>query len=264
MKSLYCSIVKNAGGVVNCARLTFCRVRDTIRIEKTERQERKMQLRRMLGIQPGLTAIIGGGGKTTLLYALARELSQTARVIVCTTTHILLPEHLPCLTDGTETEIRRTLKKTKCVCVGTRTQEGKFTAPELAFEKLLPMADYILAEADGSKHLPLKAHAAHEPVIPPEANQTILVLGASGFGKPIAAAAHRPALYAEKLGVTQDTIVTPELAARLINLEGFHTRVLVNQAQTQRELALVRELAAYLHCPVAAGELLKEKMICLC
>ena len=110
-----------------------------------------MQLRRMLGIQPGLTAIIGGGGKTTLLYALARELSQTARVIVCTTTHILPPEHLPCLTDGTETEIRRTLKKTKCVCVGTRTQEGKFTAPELAFEKLLPMADYILAEADGSK-----------------------------------------------------------------------------------------------------------------
>ena len=212
-----------------------------------------MQLRRMLGIQPGLTAIIGGGGKTTLLYALARELSQTARVIVCTTTHILPPEHLPCLTDGTETEIRRTLKKTKCVCVGTRTQEGKFTAPELAFEKLLPMADYILAEADGSKHLPLKAHAAHEPVIPPEANQTILVLGASGFGKPIAAAAHRPALYAEKLGVTQDTIVTPELAARLINLEGFHTRVLVNQAQTQRELALARELAAYLHCPVAAG-----------
>ena len=80
----------------------------------------------------------------------------------------------------------------------------------------------------------------------------------------IIGAAHRPALYAEKLGVTQDTIVTPELAARLINLEGFHTRVLVNQAQTQRELALARELAAYLHCPVAAGELLKEKMICLC
>ena len=75
MKSLYCSIVKNAGGVVNCARLTFCCVHDTIRIEKTERQERKMQLRRMLGIQPGLTAIIGGGGKTTLLYALARELA---------------------------------------------------------------------------------------------------------------------------------------------------------------------------------------------
>lgn len=58
-----------------------------------------MQLRRMLGIQPGLTAIIGGGGKTTLLYALARELSQTARVIVCTTTHIL-PPGAPAVPDG--------------------------------------------------------------------------------------------------------------------------------------------------------------------
>lgn len=84
-----------------------------------------MQLRRMLGIQPGLTAIIGGGGKTTLLYALARELSQTARVIVCTTTHILPPEHLPCLTDGTETEIRRTLKKTKWRLRGNADARGK-------------------------------------------------------------------------------------------------------------------------------------------
>ena len=84
-----------------------------------------MQLRRMLGIQPGLTAIIGGGGKTTLLYALARELSQTARVIVCTTTHILPPEHLPCLTDGTETEIRRTLKKVKRWSGGELSKKSK-------------------------------------------------------------------------------------------------------------------------------------------
>ena len=32
-----------------------------------------MDLEQSLAIQPGLTAIIGGGGKTTLLYALARE-----------------------------------------------------------------------------------------------------------------------------------------------------------------------------------------------
>ena len=35
-----------------------------------------------LHIQPGLTAIIGGGGKTTLLRVLANELSAQARVIV--------------------------------------------------------------------------------------------------------------------------------------------------------------------------------------
>lgn len=47
-----------------------------------------MALAELLNIQRGLTAITGSGGKTTLLYALARELSAEARVIVCTTTHI--------------------------------------------------------------------------------------------------------------------------------------------------------------------------------
>ena len=42
-----------------------------------------MALAELLNIQRGLTAITGSGGKTTLLYALARELSAEARVIVC-------------------------------------------------------------------------------------------------------------------------------------------------------------------------------------
>lgn len=48
-----------------------------------------MKLQKALEIQPGVTAIIGGGGKTTLMECLAEELSAQARVIVCTTTHIL-------------------------------------------------------------------------------------------------------------------------------------------------------------------------------
>ena len=216
----------------------------------------------LLNISPGVTAVIGSGGKTSLLRRLAAEAPGT--VLLCTTTHIRPFAEYPLLTDAAAETVLQALTSERILCVGTPCENGKLTAPRLPMETLAALADYMLVEADGSRQMPLKAHAAHEPVIPPEANQTILVLGASGFGKPIAAAAHRPALYAEKLGVTQDTIVTPELAARLINLEGFHTRVLVNQAQTQRELALARELAAYLHCSVAAGELLKEKMICLC
>ena len=65
-----------------------------------------MQLRTLLEIRHGLTAIIGGGGKTTLLYALAKECSMDARVIVCTTTHILKPSHLPCVLSGGEAEIQ--------------------------------------------------------------------------------------------------------------------------------------------------------------
>ena len=223
-----------------------------------------MHLCQTLQIGPGLTAIIGGGGKTTLLYALARELSQNARVIVCTTTHIFPPEHLPCLVTDSEAEIEAALSETNCICVGTRSVEGKFSAPAISFDRLLRHADYIFAEADGSKHRPLKAHAAHEPVIPAEADQTILVLGASGLGKPVQDAAHRPALYAEKLGVPLGTIVTPELAARLLNLEALHTRVLINQVETEEDWKRARKLAGGLFCPVAAGALQKENVICLC
>ena len=46
--------------------------------------------------------------------------------------------------------------------------------------------------------------------------------------------------------------------------EALHTRVLVNQVETEHELALARKLAGYLHCPVAAGALQKENVICLC
>ena len=40
----------------------------------------------LLVIVPGVTAIIGGGGKTTLMMTLAKELSERGRVIVTTST----------------------------------------------------------------------------------------------------------------------------------------------------------------------------------
>ena len=61
-----------------------------------------------------------------------------------------------------------------------------------------------------------------------------------------------------------DMETPPELAARLLEREALHTRVLVNQVETEHELALARKLAGYLHCPVAAGALQKENVICLC
>ena len=144
-----------------------------------------MKLQKALEIQPGVTAIIGGGGKTTLMECLAEELSAQARVIVCTTTHIYPEQNMPCLVSTSEAEIAAELARTRCVCVGSVSESGKYSAPELPFRTLCALASYVIVEADGSKRLPLKAHAAHEPVIPPEANQTILVVGASGFGRPM-------------------------------------------------------------------------------
>lgn len=223
-----------------------------------------MELARLLAITPGVTAMIGGGGKTTLLRTLAAELSEKSRVIVCTTTHIYPEQTMRCLCSPTEKELAQALRETNGVCVGARTQNGKFCAPELPVCVLAGLAEYVLVEADGAKRLPLKAHAGHEPVIPPEANQTILVVGASGFGLPLRQSVHRAPLAAQKLGVGEDTCVTPELWARLIEQEALYTRVLINQVETQREKELAKALAARLHTPVCMAALQKGWIECLC
>ena len=121
----------------------------------------------------------------------------------------------------------------------------------------------MIVEADGARRLPLKAHAAHEPVIPPEANQTILIVGASGFGRPMCETVHRAPLAAQALGVPEDTVVTPALWARFLEHEHLHTRVLVNQADLPQGRELARRLAAGLCCPVCAAALQKEWIECL-
>lgn len=115
-----------------------------------------MKLQKALEIQPGVTAIIGGGGKTTLMECLAEELSAQARVIVCTTTHIYPEQNMPCLVSPSEAEVEAELARTHCVCVGSASESGKFSAPELTFRTLCALADYVIVEADGSKRLPLR------------------------------------------------------------------------------------------------------------
>lgn len=223
-----------------------------------------MKLSEALKIQPGVTAIIGGGGKTTLMECLAAELSAQARVIVCTTTHIYPEQNMPCLVSPTEAEVEAALARTHCVCVGSVSESGKLSAPELPFRTLCAMADYVIVEADGAKRLPLKAHASHEPVIPPEANQTILVVGASGFGRPMRESVHRAPIAAQALGVSEDTAVTPELWSKFLNLEALHMRVLINQTENEPAQQTARALAAGLSCPVCMASLQKGWIECLC
>ena len=124
---------------------------------------------------------------------------------------------------------------------------------------LAEMFDYVLVEADGAAHRPLKAHAPHEPVVPPEANQTICVVGASGFGQPISEAAHRPERYALLAGVPETAEAAPETEAAVLRAEGLHDKIYVNQVETLWELASARTLAALLDCPVLAGSLQRKE-----
>ena len=131
--------------------------------------------------------------------------------------------------------------------------------PPVPISALMREFDYVLVEADGSAGRPLKAHAPHEPVIPPEASNVILVVGASGFGRPIREAAHRPERYAALAGAGLEDLVSPAMAAAVVRAEGLHDRVYINQAETPFQLADAKRFAQDMNCPVLAGSLQREE-----
>lgn len=217
-----------------------------------------MTISRLLDIRPGVTAVIGGGGKTTLLRTLGEELAERYTVLLCTTTKIFPFPNLPCA--RTAAELDQLHRTHRLLCAGTDVPgTGKLTVPEVPMAALAEMFDYVLVEADGAAHRPLKAHAPHEPVVPPEANQTICVVGVAGFGRPIAEAAHRPERYAALAGVAETAEATPETEAAVLRAEGLHAKVYVNQVETLWELASARALAELVDCPVLAGSLQRKE-----
>ena len=218
---------------------------------------------KLLDMHPGVTAVIGGGGKTTLLRTLGEELAEESRVLLCTTTKIFPFHDLPCAM--TAEELNSLRRELRLMCAGTPVPgTEKLTAPPVPMAELAAWFDYVLVEADGSAQRPFKAHASHEPVIPAEASQVICVVGASGFGKPIREATHRPELYAQLAGVSVEDPVAPETEAAVLQAEGLHHRIYVNQVETRQDLAAAEALAALLDCPVLAGSLhRKEYVVCL-
>ena len=214
-----------------------------------------MRLSDCLNIRPGVTAVIGGGGKTTLISTLAEELREESTVIVCTSTHIRIPGRYPLVTGGGD-ELAEALRIHGAVCAGTPAGGGKLTAPPLSFEKLAELADHVLVEADGSKGLPLKRHASHEPVIPANAGRVVLVVGADGFNKPVSSVCHRAS-------EDETEAATPAWAAQNILREGLGDCVYINKVENDGDYAAALELAALLGCPVTAGSLLRKDYKCI-
>lgn len=218
-----------------------------------------MELWELLGVRSGVTALAGGGGKTAMMYTLARELAARGTVICATTTRILPPEHMPVLdwVDG------GVLERNRCVCAGRPAAGGKLAAPAQSIGTLATLADYVLVEADGSRGLPVKAHLSHEPVIPAEAETTVVLAGASAFGGPIRETVHRWERFCALTGAAPEDQVTAAGLARLLEAEGLGDRIFVNQAEAPEALVQARRLAALSSRPVFAGSLRGGSWTCL-
>ena len=162
-----------------------------------------------------IVAVVGSGGKTTLIKRLAEQYRAEGKtVLVTTTTHMFIEEDT-LLTDDAEIIIRA-LEERGMVMAGV--PEGikiKALSPE-TLEAVCAFADVVLVEADGSKHMPLKFPNASEPVIPPGVGEIIIVWGPHGLGKPAREVCHRLALVMDCLGIDGDTLITREHVSELL------------------------------------------------
>ena len=200
------------------------------------------QLRELLGVGRGVTAVMGSGGKTSLLYQLAEELRPCGTVLLATTTHIMRPPQYPFA--GTAEELAAALAAHGAACAGSYTPEGKLTAP--AFAGWQQAADFVLVEADGSRRRPLKAHALHEPVIPPCTRQVICVVGLSGLHRPVSEVVHRSELFCPLVGCTPEDEATPERVARALVQEHLADTYFLNQAESGSVLQDAKIIASHL------------------
>ena len=171
--------------------------------------------------------LVGGGGKTTVMYELAAAWAACGRKgLVLTSTHILCPADGSFAADVPA--VQNLWQQGRYAVIGTpELSTGKLTAPpQDLYEALQLQADVILCEADGSKHHPCKAPAAHEPVLLPDSDIVLAVAGMDALCRPLAQACQRPQPAAALLGCSLDSVIDEQmLAALLLSEQGSRKNV---------------------------------------
>lgn len=149
-----------------------------------------------IGEPPGLVAIVGGGGKTSLMFALAADLP--GRVVMTTTTRIFAAQMQlapVAIQIGELSSLAAVIERHgRCLIVShIEGDKAIGISPDLP-SRLLTRSDvdYVLVEADGSRTLSLKAPADHEPVIPSETMLLVPMAGLDALEGPLDEVAHRP------------------------------------------------------------------------
>jgi probable selenium-dependent hydroxylase accessory protein YqeC len=173
-------------------------------------------------------ALVGAGGKTSLLLALAEELQRAGkRVLASTTTKmwqkeasrlgsVLFLESKPTWREDLRKGLgenglvflaERSLDSGKVQGVGPEVLDALFTQEDV---------DCLVVEADGSAGHPLKAPAAHEPVIPRTATGVVALMGLDALGRPAGPeTVFRPEVFQRVTGIQPGEVL------RAVSLAGL-------------------------------------------
>ncbi len=214
----------------------------------------------------GVISIVGAGGKTALMFRLARELSRNGnRVLTTTTTKIYMPvpaqSSMVMISGSAETiarSAREAFKRNQHISAGSAIlplkNKLKGFKPE-TIDSLWKSGvfHWIIVEADGAAGRPLKAPALHEPVVPQSTHWHIGVVGINAAGKPLTDQwAFRPRLVSKISGLAMGEAITEKaIAAVLMDNNGILKNsppramrfAFLNQKDSTERLAIAKRIA---------------------
>ena len=169
--------------------------------------------------QRELLALVGGGGKSTLLFKLAQSLNR--RTIVTTTTKMgerqtgnlevieaPFTEPLELWSGTSPVFVRSGVRDRKTIGVHPSLCDDWFSDHSLC--------DVVLVEADGARRRPFKAPANFEPMFPDQTTTALAVIGADALGRVIADQCHRPLRVAAVADCSPYERLTPARAATVL------------------------------------------------
>jgi probable selenium-dependent hydroxylase accessory protein YqeC len=239
-------------------------------IEASERQgliaTKAISLRQAFDIQPQeIISLVGAGGKTTLMFALAKELTSSGESVITTTTTKIFEwqsSEAPLLLEIDEARmialLLKQLKEHRQVTLARERllAEGKLKgiSPELVVTLAeLEQVSYIVVEADGAARKPLKAPNTTEPVIPQNTSLLIPIVGFDALGCKITNEdVFRPEIISRLTGLPLGAIILADAIATLIThpegiIKGSPTNAriipLINKMDLAQDLSQARDLA---------------------
>lgn len=183
-------------------------------------------------------ALVGSGGKTSLLWHLTGRLRALPGVKTLVTTSTKIGEPPPEWYDSFVEADRLASCEPRpgLTLTGERIAGGKLAAPSMeALELAGRNFDHVLFEADGAHERPLKGWAPYEPVVPPWTGVTIGVLPLWPLGQPVSPSiAHRLDAFSSLTGAVAGDILTVRHLVKIVLGDGG----LFDKAQGKRALFL--------------------------